>query len=74
MGPTQCRDTAQASGGWGISEQPRRTPPVQLQLFLNLALCPGPSSTEAETASKFAQNPLQGRVGFVSPYIGWGSP
>ena len=38
--------------------------------LLNLALCPAPA-VEAEAASKFAQNPLQGQVGLVVPCIRW---
>ena len=41
--------------------------------LLNLASCPAPA-VEAETAAKFAQNPLQGPVGLVAPYIRWVSP
>ena len=36
--------------------------------FLNLASCPWPF-TEAPAASAFAQNPSQGSVGFVWPYM-----
>lgn len=54
-------------GGWGVAFS------FAVAALLTLAVCPGPSP-EAEKASEFAQNLLQGKVGSVLLYIWWVSP